>query len=142
MITKDQVIDEAKSWIGTRYKHQGRSKHGVDCIGLVVVVCRSLRIVTDKLYDPLGYARLPSNGLLEDGVGRACTQLDGPRPGCVVLIRWKPHEAASHCAIFTGENIIHAYQKVGGVVEHGFRAGWPRRAHSFWALPNVDYNAP
>jgi cell wall-associated NlpC family hydrolase len=57
-MTRDQVISEARSWIGTPWRHQGRSrKRGVDCIGLLVVVARSFGL---NVEDRTDYARDPT----------------------------------------------------------------------------------
>ena len=39
-----QVVDCARSWIGTRFRHQGRSRSGVDCLGLLVMVAKECEL--------------------------------------------------------------------------------------------------
>jgi hypothetical protein len=58
-------------------------------------------------------------------------------PGALVVIAWT--KLAAHVAVFTGETLIHAYESVGRVVEHGYRGRWIRMTHSAWALPGVEY---
>lgn len=55
-VTRAQVVAEARKWIGTPWRHQGRNVHGIDCVGLVVVVCKGLGISS---YDDTGYGRDP-----------------------------------------------------------------------------------
>lgn len=138
-MTSDDVISEARRWLGTSYMHQGRNRSGVDCIGLVIVVARHLNLIDAKFREPLNYHRLPAHGLLQAEVSRHCEQISEPVAGCILLMRWKRSDDCSHCGIYTGENIIHAYERVGRVVEHGFRAPWPRRLVSSWKLPRVTY---
>ena len=42
MVTRTDIVAAARGWLGVPWRHQGRSRAGVDCVGLVVVVCRSL----------------------------------------------------------------------------------------------------
>jgi len=54
VIEREQIIDAARRWVGTRWQHQGRSPAGVDCIGLLVVVARELGL---EVADVAGYRR-------------------------------------------------------------------------------------
>lgn len=44
-MTGADVVAEARRWDKTRWAHQGRSTHGVDCVGLVIMVGRSLGLL-------------------------------------------------------------------------------------------------
>lgn len=140
MITSQQLIDEARSWVGVPYRHQGRSRRtGVDCIGLIVAVAQRFELFPAHVRPPANYTRRPIDGQLERQVAALCTPIEAPEAGCLVLMRWNPRAPASHCGIITGENMVHAYGGNAKVVEHGFRGPWPRRVHSLWRLPGVDY---
>lgn len=54
MIERAEIIDAARGWIGTPWRHQGRNRRGVDCIGLLVVVARGLGLTVE---DVAGYRR-------------------------------------------------------------------------------------
>lgn len=138
-ITPADVVASARSWVGTQYRHQGRGKTGVDCIGLLVVVARELDLFEPETFIPANYSRRPQDGLLERRVAQVCVQTLSPVAGCFALIHWSHTGPAAHCAILTGENMVHSYQKVGEVVEHGYRHPWPRFTHSLWLLPKVAY---
>lgn len=56
MITREQVVTEARTWIGRQWRHQGRNENGVDCVGLVVMVCKALGLSD---YDSTSYGRDP-----------------------------------------------------------------------------------
>lgn len=135
MTTPEDVIREARGWIGVPFHHQGRVRAGIDCIGLVVVIARGLGLVEPD-FDTPHYGRFPT-GELEQGLHRYCRAISEPIPGCVVTIKWfaMPH----HVAIFTGESIIHAHQAFRkGVSEHRFDGRWRRRCIAFHALPGVS----
>lgn len=59
LVTRYDVVKEARSWIDTNYVHQHRTKgHGVDCAGLVIGVARELGLVAPD-FDVTGYERSP-----------------------------------------------------------------------------------
>ena len=136
MTTGRDVVTAARSWVGVPYRHQGRSRNGVDCIGLAIVVARELGILPPET-PPSNYTRRPRDGALEAYVVRHCVKLEAPEAGCMVLMRWAPRAAPSHVGLLTPENLIHAYAGNEKVVEHGFRAKWPPRVHSFWRFVGV-----
>lgn len=138
MISAAQITSEARRWVGVPYVHQGRTRFGVDCIGLVLCVrdgveawpiCRTLTRT---------YARRPENALMLSVVEQHCVRVEAPENGCMILIRWPNTPAPTHAGIYAGGNIIHAYQRVRRVVETGFRSHWLRDAHSYWRLPGVS----
>jgi cell wall-associated NlpC family hydrolase len=87
--TRADVIAEARSWLDVPYVHQGRSRAGVDCAGLVIVVARSLGLVAPD-FDVNGYARTPDGSSLLEICDALMTriQLWQLRPGNVLVIRF------------------------------------------------------
>ena len=130
-----RVIDEARSWVGVPFRHQGRDYSGIDCVGLPIVVGQSLGLFDQRL-DIANYGRLPTGELVER-LREHCQPIPRAVPGALVVIAWT--KIAAHVAICTGETLIHAYESVGRVVEHGYRGRWIRMTHSAWALPGVEY---
>lgn len=117
------------------FRHQGRTRQGVDCVGLPIVVLEGLGVLP-RAFREVGYSRLPTGELMAH-VMSWCRPLEVVQPGALLILAWNVNPA--HAGIATGENIVHAYERVGKVVEHGFRAHWPSRLHSVWALPGVAY---
>lgn len=134
-MSPERVIAEARSWVGVPFRHQGRDGHGIDCVGLPIVVCRSLGLLPPEFDTPV-YGRLPTGELI-DRLKAHCRPMTEVLPGSIVVIAWT--KLAAHTAIYTGETLIHAYESVGEVVEHGYRGRWVRMTHSVWALPGVAY---
>lgn len=132
------VIAFARGWLGVPYRHQGRTRFGVDCIGFPIAVLRELELLPPEFVDNHTYGRHPT-GQMYPIVSRFCVNLATPIPGALILIQWPQVKQASHAAFCTGRTLIHSYQRAGGVVENGFRGAWLKNLHSVWKLPGVDY---
>ena len=134
-MTPADVVAEARSWLGVPYLHQGRTRAGIDCVGLPIVVGRALGFFREG-FEVANYGRLPSTELAERVVEH-CRPIERGTAGALVVIAWT--RLAAHVAIGTGDTLIHAYESVGRVTEHGYRGRWLRLTHSTWALPGVRY---
>jgi cell wall-associated NlpC family hydrolase len=134
-MTPADVIAEARSYLGVPFRHQGRDHRGIDCVGVPIAVGRTLGLWPQD-WDTATYGRIPTGELIAR-VAAKCRQIPTPVPGSLIVIAWT--KLAAHTAICTGETMIHAYESVGRVVEHGYRGRWIRMTHSAWALPGVSY---
>lgn len=128
MITQETIVGVATDWLGVPFAHQGRSRLGVDCIGLVVCVLREvgIPIIDDTTYPAVGFG---------DRLQRALESQLTPsplQPGSVVL--FNVYGGPNHCGIFTGESVIHAYSISGKVVEHPWTTRWAMRYSSSWVI--------
>lgn len=149
MVTRADIVAEARQWIGTRYQHQGRSKQvATDCGGLVYGVGFALGLLPDVRDIPqakmfAGYARQAANGSLL----RACQSLLLPastphQAGDVVLMQFTGEP--QHVGIFgdyrtgSGLSIIHAYAPLRRVVEHRLDDTWRARIVAAWRFPGVE----
>lgn len=133
-----QVVHEARSWVGVPFRHQGRDRNGVDCVGLPIVVLAAIGAVETD-FEIRDYPRMPNDDTLEARLIAHCTPLTDFVPGCLVAIQW--HRTLAHVAIYTErDTLIHSLQRHKSVVEHGFRGMWRTRyARDAWALPGVRY---
>jgi hypothetical protein len=60
---RNKIIDEARTFLGTRWQHIGRSKeHGVDCVGLISCVLQNLDF---EVNDLLNYTHMPDFKILQ-----------------------------------------------------------------------------
>jgi len=137
--TRAQVIAAARAWLGVRWQHQGRSRAGVDCAGLVIAVAQGLGLTE---FDTADYARHP------DGVTLAATceaqmrriKRDAMQPGDVVLMRFDGHP--QHLALLAGYplgglSVVHAYAPARKVVEHRLDSVWRAHIVRAYSLPGV-----
>lgn len=115
------VVKEAWTWRDVPWRHQGRSRMGIDCIGLVIKVAHGLELSS---FDTADYDRRP------DGVNFLLgfqTHMDRVRPGTerggdVVVMR--DDRLPCHCGIlvpFRGSTyLVHAAAKRKKVVVEPF----------------------
>lgn len=136
--TPDEVVRVARTWVGVPFRHQGRDRNGVDCVGVPIVVLAELGAVEPD-FEIQDYARRPNGDTLESRLVAHCTPLPRPVPGCLIAIRWE--KTLAHVALYTDtDTLIHALERHKEVIEHGFRGMWRTRyATGSWALPGVRY---
>ena len=112
---------EAHSYIGVPFIHRGRTRRGLDCVGLVILAAKDCGY---KRYREFAYGREPRSTVLESVLNEHFGEPidDKPAVNDVVLMQLKPNAAPSHIGIITthpdGLGIIHAYGSVNRVVYH------------------------
>ena len=124
------LIDSARKYLGTPFKHRGRTPAGLDCAGLGWIAYQDLGV---DLPDVRAYGREPfKNGLMQ-GLAAALGEpvADGLRPGDVVVMRFErdPHHVALIASAPYGDvlTMIHADSHHGCVVEHRLSEDWRSR---------------
>lgn len=137
-----RVLGEARSWIGTPYRHQASTKGaGADCLGLVRGVWRALYGAEPQELPPYSADWAESGGpetLLEAGQ-RWLTTCDpaSARPGDILVFRWRDGAPAKHAGVLSApDRLIHAYERVG-VVESPLVPAWRRRIAAVFAFPET-----
>jgi cell wall-associated NlpC family hydrolase len=123
------VVEAARSWLGTPYRHMGRVKGaagGVDCATLLAEVFYEAG-VTDRIdieHYPRDWHLHRSDERYRDFVERYATRIDPPpKPGDIVL--WRFGRCYSHGAIVAAwPVVIHAYLNAVCVMEDAEAATW------------------
>jgi cell wall-associated NlpC family hydrolase len=131
------VIAQAREWVGVPFLHQGRTRIGADCLGFIAAMLAELGSRVALAHLPLNYSRDPQAQLL-DSLTDLCRTIE-LEPAALVIFQFADAKFPSHAALYTGESIIHAFARVGRVVETSYGQPWPKLAHSIWALPLVVY---
>ncbi len=135
-VSRQQIIDEALSWVGTPYQHQASCKGaGCDCLGLVRGIYGRFWAEPEDIppYSP-HWQDDGGHDLLKCGIAGYCanTEIDAVQPGDLLLFRYRQHLPAKHAGILVDEtHFIHAQQGVGVCLVS--LNGWWRRhiAHAF-----------
>lgn len=132
-ITPACIISAASAYLGTRWHHQGRSRAGLDCIGLMVCTARDLGMT---VLDETGYSRQPDGRQLKAALDAHLLRIDAPEPGAVLLMRFEQHP--QHVALMAdGGDIIHAYAGARKVVRHRLDDLWAGRIVAVYRFPGV-----
>jgi cell wall-associated NlpC family hydrolase len=138
-MTPEDIIIAARSALGTPFKHQGRIVGvGLDCAGLLAYVCSKLN---QPVIEQTGYARRPSNGLLEialDIQPILFRVLDIPQPGDFVLMKFETDKAPSHLGIVVGKTLIHSWAVARKVCEHDFDYEWKNRVVRTYRFKEIN----
>lgn len=123
------MVFAARSFVGTPWRHQGRTVRGIDCIGLADMSIGTVRPLAKARTD---YGRLPSNGKLRASLIEhfGLPVSDGLRFGDWVTMKWAGEE--HHLALVADHpvhpfSLIHASNLDGRVIEHGADPQWRRR---------------
>ena len=139
-----KIVAEARSWIGTPYRHQASLKGvGCDCLGLLRGVWRG--VLGPEPETPPPY----SAGWAEHGVAGADPLTRAarrhlvpvaeaePQPGDVLLFAFRAHLAPRHCAIATGPDaMVHAHDGAQ-VSEVALTPWWRRRLVHVFRFPDL-----
>jgi len=124
----DAIVAEARTWLGVPWRHQGRSRAGVDCAGLVVLVARALELAD---HDSTAYGRrAQGQGFVEHFRGH----MDGitvtqARPGDVLVFADQAYPC--HCGFLTERlgrpHLLHAHATRRQVIEEPYAGEWPAK---------------
>lgn len=142
-LTPQQLVEAARGLRGTRWRPYGRSRRGVDCIGLVVAAYAGAGVDLGRAFGvrlPKRYDEFPQPDLV-GLVERHCREVRQAVPGCLLLMRFPRSPLPSHFAIMaTPSTILHAHPRVGFVAEQPYSPAYQRITWRRWLLPGVDYD--
>lgn len=142
ILTGDDIVKQARTWLGTKYHHQGRLKAttthsgGVDCFGLIIGVARELEIrgANGKLlheYDETDYSVYPNGIRLKKFLDKHLIRTERNQIELGDVLMFKIFKHPQHLGIasdfVSGElGIIHCYSGSEQVVEHLLSPAWQR----------------
>ncbi|HEQ98802.1 MAG TPA: hypothetical protein ENO22_05625 [candidate division Zixibacteria bacterium] len=114
MSEREQIIEEARSFLGVPFQHRGRSRSGLDCVGLLELV--GLAVFGNKI--ELGaYPRHPSSRQVFEQINKYADRIEGSqaRPGDLVLMNYGGR--STHFGILSDKGVINASAIEKKVVE-------------------------
>lgn len=134
-VERSAFVAEARTWLDTPYRHQGRLKGvGVDCIGLVIGACRELGLFD---LDVGAYPARP-DGTLRARIAEHSNAISyaEAQPGDVLLFHWAG--VPTHVGIVTDPgHLIHSYAVNRKVIEHRIDARWSSQIVCAFPIPGV-----
>lgn len=146
MTTGLDVVECARTYVGSPWVHQGRIKgRAIDCIGLITCVAQELGLYEGVFDEP--YGRTPDGHRLArefDARGECLWKgdhvpIDKFQPGDILLMAWRVYPM--HCAFLAPGNecwhIIHSYGDVGRVCEHPITDLWRSRTKAVYRFKGL-----
>ena len=140
---REEIIIEAKSWLGTKWQHQASLKNiACDCVGLIRGIYENLtgtkaNITTN--YPATWYLFKKEEWLYKEAK-QHLNEIDikNTKPGDVLVFGFYKHPA-SHVGILIDQTIfIHSYQDVSQVIETRFDEPWKNRLRYAFSFPGVE----
>lgn len=147
MLTSCKVVQTARGWRGVAFAHQGRTRAGIDCLGLLIVVAEDLDLLFEEARasarDDRTYGHQPDTNKLFEGLMRHLVRIphNQMQAGDIVLLRIDG--SPQHLAILSDYphpeswGIIHAYAPARKVVEHRLSSDWQRNIAAVFRLPQL-----
>ena len=140
------VVREARAWKGVPFRHQGRSKSGCDCAGLIIGVARELGLDRACGYvDEANYPRQPSNDKMMRLLRHYLTLIRTGVPQTGDVLHFCFQALPQHVAIYTGpqdNRIIHSYNSsqpsAQRVIETYYAGKWPKRLHAIYRFQGLE----
>ncbi len=130
------IVEEARTWCGVPFRHQGRNRQGIDCAGLVIAIAWGLRL---SGYDyKADYRRepKPDEFIAAFRANMREKPIADRLSGDIVLIR--DGRFTCHSAVIDGDNMIHAFATRRKVVKERFTDDWLNRCTYCFAYPGVS----
>lgn len=139
--TRADLIAEARSWIGTPWRHQAAIKGvGADCVGFVRGAAEpfvgKVPIATDYTTTWQLYRAEPR--MFREFAAR-CEEvpLDRIKPGDILLFGFGKGPA-HHCGYSAPDDrIIHCYREAGAVVEQDLTDWWRTKLRHAFRVPEI-----
>lgn len=138
MPNRHDVVIEARKWINVPWKHQGRSIKGIDCIGLVAIVAKTLGI---SERDSTNYVRHPDGFSLVKAFDEEMDSisLNDIQEGDVVI--FSDNVYPCHVGIISNLHnslyLIHAHAMRRKVLEEAYAYEWPKKARKAFSFRGV-----
>ena len=135
-------VAAARSYVGVPWRHLGRSRTGVDCIGLLLLAAREAGW---ELPDPAPYAREPQGTRLLNGILAHGDRVSEVMPGDVLLFRMGLY--GGHVGIASAHPAwgvpacLHAYAPRRQVVEQPMDAELRAALLGAFRLPALSVSA-
>lgn len=144
-VTRQEVVDAAMSFRGVRFRHQGRDRNGLDCMGLFAATLEAVNY--PNIVDYEGYRKSPPASLVYETLKANFDEIDvtDAKPGDIFLLRPPGSQKAKHGAMLVSDitdpstgrvpAMIHAYATSGVVIDN--LSSWRNRIVTAFRLRGI-----
>ncbi len=136
LLTPRDVVKAARQYIGVPYKKQGRTRRGLDCVGLLKLVAIELG---ENPRDERGYGANISGKKSEIIVSEHCDLIPKEKRQAGDLVQLLMGlDDPQHWGILTDTGMIHAYSKEPRcVTEHSLNEEWIGKIRKVYRLRGI-----
>jgi cell wall-associated NlpC family hydrolase len=144
-VSSQDVVRMARHWLDVPFAHQGRSRAGVDCLGLLVMVSAALQLEFNgkpaSSLDDSHYSHRPNTVHLWRGLKNALQIVPKNQMQMADILLLNIEDRPQHLAIVSDypqpdhDAMIHAYAPARKVVEHRLCAEWQQQIAAVFRLP-------
>jgi len=144
MPTREQIVAEARTWLGVPWRHQGRDRVAIDCAGLLELVGKATGAI--NYTGPKDYRR-ESDGtkFLRHFARAGCREKSTAlaKDGDILVFLVQDGALPRHCGIRSTRNgipsFIHSYGAPNWrkVVEDSLAGIWATHLVAVWEYPNI-----
>lgn len=134
----NEIVLAAHTFIDVPYRHQGRSKNGIDCAGLVICTAKLVGISS---FDTSSYSRRPNaDEFTKQMIKAGCTQLPVSELAHGDILRIRTSGWPVHLGIYEIDErgdqwYIHAYLPYRKVARDPLTPEVWREVSSVWRFP-------
>lgn len=119
MITRQQVVDKGREYLGTKFQHQARIKGDrIDCAGLLICVGKELGLI-DENFDFTNYDLLNDGADLKRIIELYADEIPISEMQSGDICIMMGGEYPQHCGFITDIGLLHCTRRV---VEHAIDA--------------------
>lgn len=123
MTPGERFVQAARGFCGVPFRHHGRTRGGLDCVGLVLLAAGAAGIAID---DPGRYARFSRGHDLSEWLRARFDRADAMRDGDILMFSSQATHLPCHVGLRATRHalpsVIHAHAARGFVQEE--RLGW------------------
>lgn len=140
--SRDDVVAEARRWLGTPYHHQASLRGiGTDCLGLVRGIWRALHGVEAEVVPAYSrdWAEATGTETMLAAARRHLIERDrsAAAAGDILVFRYRAHTVAKHVGILSGtDSMIHAIEG-RAVAEVPLNTWWHRHLAAAFSFPGI-----
>lgn len=128
MLSREEIVNQARTWVGTRFRYQGRvkqnqnNKGGVDCLGFIIGLSDEVGYKHNNhsinYYDTIIYSKKPDYDVLQQKLAELFYKKDVVNINIGDIVLKKISNNQYHIMLYTGKTFIHASATARTVVEH------------------------
>ena len=123
-----EIVAAARGYLGVPWRHQGRTRAGLDCAGLIVMVARDLSLSD---YDSTAYGRRAQGHAFIEPFRQTMDGVPLPEMQIGDVLLFADAAYPCHCGIVSERHqlphLIHAYALRRQVVEEPYAGEWPAK---------------